>query len=34
VGPEKGKEAALALKDKINADPNADVNNAWVLYWR
>ncbi|WP_296403557.1 LysM peptidoglycan-binding domain-containing protein [Psychrobacter sp.] len=34
VGPEKGKEAALALKDKINADPKADVNNAWVLYWR
>lgn len=34
VGPEKGKEAALALKDKINADPNTGVNNAWVLYWR
>lgn len=34
VGPEKGKEAALALKDKINADPKANVNNAWVLYWR
>ena len=34
VGPEKGKEAALALKDKINADPKTNVNNAWVLYWR
>lgn len=34
VGPEKGKEAALALKDKINADSRTDVNNAWVLYWR
>lgn len=34
VGPEKGKEAALALKDKINADSRTGVNNAWVLYWR
>lgn len=34
VGPEKGKEAALALKDKINADSRTDVDNAWVLYWR
>lgn len=34
VGPETGKPAALALKDKINADPRTGVNNAWVLYWR
>lgn len=34
VGPEKGKSAALALKDKINADPRTGVNKAWVLYWR
>ncbi|MDO5768229.1 MAG: SPOR domain-containing protein [Psychrobacter sp.] len=34
VGPETGKPAALALKDKINADPKAGVNSAWVLYWR
>ncbi|WP_227429939.1 SPOR and LysM peptidoglycan-binding domain-containing protein [Psychrobacter sp. I-STPA6b] len=34
VGPETGKPAALALKDKINADPNTGVHNAWVLYWR
>lgn len=34
VGPETGKPAALALKDKINADPKTGVNNAWVLYWR
>lgn len=34
VGPEKGKDAALALKDKINADSRTGVNNAWVLYWR
>ncbi|WP_230659195.1 SPOR and LysM peptidoglycan-binding domain-containing protein [Psychrobacter sp. I-STPA10] len=34
VGPEEGKPAALALKDKINADPRTGVNNAWVLYWR
>ena len=34
VGPEKGKEAALALKDKINSDSRTGVNNAWVLYWR
>lgn len=33
VGPEKGKEAALALKDKINADPKLKANEAWVLYW-
>ena len=34
VGPETGKPAALALKDKINADPRTGVNSAWVLYWR
>lgn len=33
VGPEKGKEAALALKDKINADPKIKTNEAWVLFW-
>ncbi len=33
VGPEKGKIAALALKDKINADPRLDTSNAWVIYW-
>lgn len=33
VGPETGKEAALALKDKINADPRVDAKNGWVLYW-
>ena len=34
VGPERGKVAALALKDKINSDSNVDTNGAWVLYWR
>lgn len=34
VGPERGKVAALALKDKINSDVNVDTTGAWVLYWR
>ncbi|MGP9557051.1 SPOR and LysM peptidoglycan-binding domain-containing protein [Psychrobacter sp. AOP7-A1-24] len=34
VGPERGKIAALALKDKINSDPKVDTTGAWVLYWR
>ncbi|WP_201588354.1 SPOR and LysM peptidoglycan-binding domain-containing protein [Psychrobacter jeotgali] len=34
VGPERGKVAALALKDKVNSDPNVDTTSAWVLYWR
>ncbi len=34
VGPERGKVAALALKDKINSDPKVNTNGAWVLYWR
>lgn len=34
VGPERGKVAALALKDKINTDPEVDTSSAWVLYWR
>lgn len=33
VGPEKGKVAALALKDKLNNDSRIDVNSGWVLYW-
>ncbi len=33
VGPERGKVAALALKDKINNDPKVDTNGAWVKYW-
>ncbi len=34
VGPERGKVAALALKDKVNSDPKVNTTNAWVLYWR
>ncbi len=34
VGPERGKIAALALKDKINSDPKVNTTSAWVLYWR
>lgn len=34
VGPERGKVAALALKDKINSDPKVNTSGAWVLYWR
>ncbi|MBE0440556.1 MAG: SPOR and LysM peptidoglycan-binding domain-containing protein [Psychrobacter sp.] len=34
VGPERGKIAALALKDKINSDPKVDTTGAWVLFWR
>lgn len=34
VGPERGKIAAVALKDKINSDPRVDTTSAWVLYWR
>lgn len=34
VGPERGKVAALALKDKINSDPKVKTTSAWVLYWR
>ena len=33
VGPERGKIAALALKDKVNSDPKVDTTSAWVLYW-
>ena len=33
VGPENGKVAALALKDKVNSDPKLKASNAWVLYW-
>ncbi len=33
VGPERGKVAALALKDKINNDPKVDTTGAWVKYW-
>ena len=33
VGPEKGKVAALALKDKVNNDPRVNMGSAWVLYW-
>ena len=33
VGPEKGKVAALALKDKLNNDSRVNVNSGWVLYW-
>lgn len=33
VGPERGKVAALALKDKINNDPKVDTSGAWVKYW-
>ena len=32
VGPEKGKVAALALKDKLNNDSRVEVNSGWVLY--
>lgn len=31
VIPERSREAALALKDKINHDPNVDSRGAWVL---
>lgn len=34
IGPERGKVAALALKDKINSDPKVNTTSAWVLYWR
>ncbi len=34
VGPERGKVAALALKDKVNSDPSVNTTSAWVLYWR
>lgn len=33
VGPERGKLAALALKDKVNSDPDVNTTSAWVLYW-
>lgn len=33
VGPERGKIAALALKNKINSDPEVKTTSAWVLYW-
>lgn len=33
VGPEKGKIAALVLKDKLNNDSRVNVNSGWVLYW-
>lgn len=31
VGPERTKEAATLLRDKINSDPNVDSRGAWVL---
>lgn len=33
VGPERGKIAALALKDKVNSDASVNANGAWVRYW-
>ncbi len=33
VGPERGKVAALALKDKVNSDSNVGASGAWVRYW-
>lgn len=33
VGPERGKIAALALKDKVNSDANVNATDAWVRYW-
>lgn len=33
VGPERGKIAALALKDKVNSDASVGANGAWVRYW-
>ena len=33
VGPERGKLAALALKDKVNSDPDVNTTSGWVLYW-
>lgn len=33
VGPERGKIAALALKDKVNSDPSVNSTEAWVRYW-
>lgn len=31
VGPERSKEAATALKDKLNNDPNAQTSGAWIF---
>lgn len=31
VGPERSQAAAMALKEKINNDPNVEKNGAWVL---
>ena len=33
VGPERGKIAALALKDKVNSDSSVNATDAWVRYW-
>lgn len=34
VGPEMSKEAAHALRDKINNDIQIPIDNAWVLKWQ
>lgn len=34
VGPERGKAAALALKDKVNADKRLGMGGAWVLHMK
>lgn len=34
VGPEMSKEAAHALRDKINNDVQIPIDNAWVLKWQ
>lgn len=31
IGPERSREAAVALKDKLNNDPNVTSKGAWVL---
>lgn len=31
IGPERSREAAVALKDKLNNDPNVISKGAWVL---
>lgn len=34
VGPARDRDAALALRNKVNQDPKLGMNSAWVINWQ
>ena len=34
VGPARDRDAALALRNKVNQDPSLGMNSAWVIDWQ